>query len=96
MEKESGQKMQYVFREKWSKFTKNRYVRDDGCEVNRDNIDGKAAWFAMVPNYFNNKRIGWVGLVDKKLADKKLLTLFYSYQEAIAAVDKYLKENHDE
>lgn len=85
-----GRKNQYIFNGKWKKFTKSRYIRDDGCEINKDIIDNRVAWFAMVPNYLNNERVGWVGLMSNDS-----LMLFNNHEEAILAVDGYLKNHSD-
>ncbi len=73
---------------RWTKIAGDRFLRNDGCEITADRIQGSRRWFAMVPAFNGDRRTGWQGL---RIEDG--VTFFRSYRDAIFAVEDYVNKH---
>lgn len=72
----------------WLRMAGDRFVRVDGCEVNRNTIDARRVWIAMVPGFSGGTRTSWQGLqLDGQVTE------FTRFEDAIVAVEAYLDQH---
>jgi hypothetical protein len=72
----------------WLRSGWSRFNRTDGCEITLNWTKVGFRWQAMVPNFHNSKRSGWIILKDENgIVD------FKKYSHAMRLVEQYISKN---